>query len=129
MLVSDLMKSNPANVESNATLGVALKKMAEHNCRHLAVVNGANVAGILSDRDLALFYDPASMTEQRWEEGKVSDLMTKNPTTIGSQAPLAEAAKLLVKGGFSALLVVDSGELVGILTESDFVRHFAEQAR
>ena len=129
MIVSDLMAENPAAVAPEAPLGEALKIMAKHNCRHLAVLDGPNVVGIISDRDLSLYYDPVAMTEEKWNRAKVGDLMTRDPATMGSQAPLKEAAKLLLREGFSALLIVDSGTLVGILTESDFVRHYAEKER
>ena len=129
MIVSDLMAEQPAWIGPDATLGMALKMMAERSCRHLAVLDGPNVVGIISDRDLSLYYDPENMTEEKWNRALVRDLMAQDPTTIGSQAPLAEAAKLLLSEGFSALLIVDSGNLVGILTEQDFVRYYAEQAR
>ena len=127
MIVQDLMESNPATVAPGDPLGKALKMMAEHNCRHLAVLEESDVVGIISDRDLALFYDPVNMTDEKWNKGRVRDLMTHDPATIGSQAPAREAAKLLLKEGFSALLIVDMGTLVGILTDRDFVQYFAEK--
>jgi len=127
MKVLELMESNPATVGPDDPLGTALKVMAENSCRHLAVLEGENVVGIISDRDLALFYDPVNMTEEKWNKARVRDLMAHEPTTIGSQAPASEAAKLLLKEGFSALLIVDMGNLVGILTDRDFVQYFADK--
>ena len=128
MNISEIMHDRPVRIEPNASLGDALKLMAEHNCRHLAVMEGPQVVGIISDRDLALYYDPMNMTPERWEQRKVRDLMTKNPTAIGSHAPFNEAANILLKEGFSALLIIDNGELVGIVTDRDFVRYCAGQS-
>jgi acetoin utilization protein AcuB len=126
MKVSDFMNDAPALVKPEDTLDTALKVMADQKTRHLVVMKeGEEVAGIITDGDLAMFYDPANMTAERWAQAKVSDLMTMHPTSIGSHAPIEEAAKLLVKMGVSALPVVENGVLRGILSEKDFVRHFA----
>lgn len=126
MKVSDFMNDSPAHVDTDDTLDKALKVMAEQKNRHVVVLKGGeDVAGILSDRDLAMYYDPQNMTAERWASAKVSDLMTERPVSIGSHAPIREAAKMLLKLGISALPVVENGTLRGILSEKDFVRYFA----
>jgi CBS domain-containing protein len=52
--------------------------------------------------------------------------MTAQPVTIGSGAPVREAARLLLKAAVSALPVIDNGQLVGVLSDRDFTRHFAQ---
>jgi CBS domain-containing protein len=130
MNVRDIMNQAPATIRPNATLAEALQLMADRKVRHLVVVEAqeADVVGILSDRDLAMFYDPVNMTQERWQQGSVSQLMSKTPVTIGSGAKVEEAARMLLREGVSALPVVDNGQLVGILSDRDFVRHFAGKA-
>lgn len=124
MLVRDLMTRDPVTVTSDTSLADGLQRMAERRVRHLLVLNGdGDVVGIVSDRDLALFYDPQGITPDKWQQVTMSRLMTTKPVTIGSAAPLSEAARTLIDSGFSALPVVDNGQLVGILTERDFVKH------
>jgi acetoin utilization protein AcuB len=126
MMVSDFMNPSPATVSEDATLAETLGVMAAQKKRHVVVMQGEeDVAGIVSDSDLAMYYDPVSMTPDKWQQMKVSQMMSPDPVTIGSQAPIEEAAKLLLKTGVSALPVVENGILRGILTETDFVRHFA----
>lgn len=128
MNVGDIMNRNPGKVGVEDTLATALKVMAEEKNRHVVVIKDpGDVVGILSDRDLAMYYDPVNMTPERWEQAKVSDLMSRDPISIGSQAPLHEAAKILLKQGVSALPVVENGDLRGILSEKDFVRYFARE--
>ena len=128
MNVADIMNPNPARVGVDDTLATALKVMAEQKNRHVVVMEeGQTVTGILSDRDLAMYYDPVNMTPERWKDVKVSLLMSADPVSIGSHAPVGEAAKLLLRHGVSALPVVDNGVLTGILSEKDFVRHFAKE--
>lgn len=124
MRVRDLMTTDPVTVSPDTSLADGLQRMAERRVRHLLVLGSeGDVAGIVSDRDLALFYDPEGMAPETWRQVNVSRLMTSKPVTIGSAAPLAEAARTLLESGFSALPVVDNGQLVGILTERDFVKH------
>jgi CBS domain-containing protein len=127
LTVRDIMHAAPASVRPNATLDEALQLMADRKARHVVVLEPVehSVVGILSDRDLALYYDPAQMTAERWREARVSQLMAPNPITIGSGSSLREAARILLKTGISALPVVDNGELVGLLSDREFVRFFA----
>ena len=126
MLVRDMMNRSPGTIAPEATLADALQLMAEKKNRHLVVVERDEVVGILSDRDLALYYDPDGMTEERWRQAKVRTIMTADPVTIGSGAPVREAARLLLKAAISALPVIDNGQLVGVLSDRDFTRHFAQ---
>ena len=129
MKVSDFMNTSPAHVSMEDTLDKALKVMAARKTGHVVVMkDGEDVAGILSDRDLAMYYDPENMTGERWAQAKVSQLMTAHPVSIGSHAPIGEAAKMLLRLGLSALPVVENGTLRGILSEKDFVRHFVRDS-
>ncbi len=126
MKVSDFMNPEPITVLETATLAVVLKLMADQKNRHVVVLRGQQgVAGIISDRDLAMFYDPVKMTPEKWGTTTAAQLMSPDPITIGSHASIEEAAKLLLKSGVSALPIVENGALRGILSEKDFVRHFA----
>jgi acetoin utilization protein AcuB len=73
-----------------------------------------------------MYYDPEGMTDERWRGTRVVQIMTAQPVTIGSGAPVREAARLLLKAAVSALPVIDNGQLVGVLSDRDFTRHFAQ---
>jgi acetoin utilization protein AcuB len=125
MLVRDLMSPDPVTISPDAHLGQALELMGLRKVRHLVVVNeDGKVVGILSDRDLAMYYDPVQMTQERWAATMVKELMTRNPKSIGSGAGIESAARMLVDSGFSGLPVIDSGLLIGFLSDKDFVRSF-----
>lgn len=126
MLVRDLMNQSPGTIGPEATLADALQLMADKKNRHLVVVEADTVVGIVSDRDLAMFYDPAGMTSERWQQTQVKRLMVSNPVVIGSGSTVGEAARLLLRTAISALPVVDSGQLVGVISDRDFTRHFAQ---
>jgi acetoin utilization protein AcuB len=125
MRVRDIMSRDPATLAPEATLAEALALMAERKRRHLFVVERGQVVGMLSDRDLSLYYDPRGMTEARWQATPVLALMMASPPSIGGDAPVHEAARLLLTAAVSALPVVDDGRLVGVLSDREFTRHFA----
>lgn len=67
-------------------------------------------------------------TGRRLEERTVGDVMARDPTTVGPDEDLAEAARILVDRRFHRLPVVERGCLVGILTSLDLARYVADPA-
>lgn len=114
------MTRDVVTVPSTATVADALDTLNAHTIRHLPVVDGGHVVGILSDRDLRM-----AMTG-RPDETTVSDVLTEDPMTVPSAAPVEDAARLLVEHDVGCVPVVDDGELVGIVTASDLLRSFVE---
>lgn len=132
--VEDLMTRNPRTVRTDETLVTALNVMTEALVRHLPVVNPqGDLVGIVSHRDLvrsALFVLeelPIGGQGPFLEKMLVSEVMTSDPATVLGGDSAVEAAQSLLENKFSCLLVVDGNTLVGILTESDFVKHFVAQ--
>lgn len=55
------------------------------------------------------------------EEIRVSEVMTKNPTTIDAETPILEVARILVENKIGGLPVVKDGKLIGIVTDGDLI--------
>lgn len=106
-------------------------RMREAGVRHLPVLDGARLVGILSDRDLRRpdWVDEApdlSYDYQLDDNLTVADLMSRNPLVVHTYDELATACGLIDRHGFGALPVLDKGgHLVGILSKADLVRAFA----
>lgn len=100
----------------------------EKEIRHLPVLDGAQLVGMLSDRDLRRpdWVDEAEDLSHPYhleDNLCVADLMTRNPVTIHTYDNLLSAAKLILQKGIGALPVLDKGDhLVGILCKSDLIR-------
>jgi CBS domain-containing protein len=116
----------------NDALTLADDLMRQRRIRHLLVLDeeGA-LCGVVSQRDLfrgalarALGYGESA---QRKLLGTlvVKEVMTTEVVTVGPDAPLGEAARLMLEHQIGCLPVVEGERLVGILTESDFVRRAA----
>lgn len=113
-------------VRPDAPLVDAFERMREHRIRHLPVVEGKKLVGILSDRDVREFYphrehlrSGQSVFSERLMSTQVSEVMARQPHTVHSSTRLREVAELLCRKKIGALPVVDGQRLVGIITAED----------
>jgi acetoin utilization protein AcuB len=132
--VSDVMTRDVTTVFEESNLQQVLSILGPYRFRHLPVVDGTRVVGILSQRDLlqvtsqGLDKTPAAkLREARvLEQTFVRDVMNGKVVTIQPDAPLAVAAQSMLENRVGALPVVDEqDQLLGIVTESDLLRHLA----
>ena len=131
--VRDLMTPEVTTLRRNDTLSIADDVMHLGRIRHMPVVDDDGlIVGIVSQRDLfrgalarALGYG-AHAQQKLLGQLVVKEVMTNDPVTIGPDAPLAEAARLMLQRKIGCLVVLEDGRLAGILTESDFVKRFSE---
>jgi acetoin utilization protein AcuB len=132
MLVKNRMTRDPVAVPADATLGEALRLMREHRVRHLPVVEGGEVVGMLSDRDLRLAMpSPLGMESAEdvaaAEGTPVADVMARGAITVGPFDTVEDAAVRMRRHRVGSLPVVDAGgALLGILTETDILQAFVE---
>lgn len=133
LLVRDVMTKDVVTMERNQTLLDADDIMRLGRIRHLPVVDeeGA-LAGIVSQRDLfhsgllrALGYGTHAK-QKALQLLVVKEAMKSDVATVTPEAPLAEAAKIMLERKIGCLVVVEGKQVVGILTESDFVKLAAE---
>lgn len=130
MKVKKLMQTSVATVRGTDTLTAVDDLMKTGWVRHLPVVDAATrVLGVITQRDV-LKASMSSMAgadpvaHQRWlEQVLVRDVMTKKPISIGPEADLSEAIDKLLLGKFGCLPVVEQGKLIGLITETDLLRH------
>jgi CBS domain-containing protein len=129
MLVRDIMTSEVTTLERNDKLTIADDVMRLGRIRHMPVLEDdeKGVAGMVSQRDLfrgalvrALGYGEVAR-RRVMNTILVKEVMTTDVVTTTPDTQLAEAARLMVERKIGCLPVVDNGDLVGILTEGDFV--------
>ncbi len=125
MLVRDVMTANPTTIAPSASLLEALERMKVLRIRHLPVLRGSRLVGLVTWTDLmraAVPPDPGDGTSRRVElpdQLKVADVMARDLYTTTPDTPVEEAAALLRKHKIGCLLVLERDQLVGIVTESD----------
>lgn len=119
--VSDAMTRDPLTVTPRADAAHALGMMRERKIRHLPVVDDdGELIGIVSERDL--LRNALIDEEEQGIHSRIELFYTRDPETIEEDAPLADAARTLLDNKFGCLPVMKGHDLVGILTEADFVK-------
>lgn len=124
MLIAQILRSKGSEVvsvgpdTSIAELAALLKR---HNIGAVVVVDGGGkLAGIISERDVARgFADQGSLLGER----RVAELMTTDLVTCGLDRDLASLMQLMTDRRVRHLPVVEDGELVGIISIGDVVKH------
>lgn len=132
--VRDCMTREVAAVRRNDQLTLADDLMRLGRIRHTPVLDdrGDEVVGVVSQRDLFRGALARALGYGEHAQSRVigmlviKDVMTADPVTTTPDTPIAEAARVMLERKIGCLPVVEDGKLVGILTESDFLRLAAE---
>jgi acetoin utilization protein AcuB len=120
VIVRDIMKSTVVTVTPDATVSEAVRLARARGIRHLPVLEGECLAGIVSDRDLKkVAGETAALALVQ-----VRSIMTTVVLTVGPTFTVEDAARMMIKERVSALPVTVAGRLVGIVTETDVVELF-----
>ena len=131
--VRDVMSRDVHTVKRNDELAIADALMKQERVRHLPVLDeDGEVCAVVSQRDLfrgallrALGYG-ARAEELMLKQVPVKDAMSSEIHTTIPDTPVADAARVMIELRIGCLPVVENGRLVGIVTETDFVRLVAE---
>lgn len=135
MRVERRMRRKVITIQRSESIERAQTLMSMHNIRHLPVLDGERLVGVLSDSDIRgvmisqrscrgrgarreVFYLPADVT--------VEDAMTADPAWVTPQADIEGAARTLLDRKIGCLPVLDHGRVVGIITETDILWVFME---
>jgi len=125
------MQTEVVTLEAGDHLDLADDLMRLGRIRHMPVLDGGNVVGILSQRDLfragiSSVLQLRLSAEREWlAKIPVEHAMTKPAFTIGSHASVRDAVAIMIDKRVGCLPVVEDGKLVGILSESDCLRSLA----
>jgi acetoin utilization protein AcuB len=129
------MTRNPVTVGPNDSIRKALLLMRQGHVRRLPVVEGKRVVGILTDRDIWERSPSGSLdgghhdaAQDLSDHLKVMGIMSLRPLSVAPTTALLEAARELRAHHLGALLVVEDGVLVGILTKGDIIDALAGTA-
>jgi len=134
MLVKDYMTKHPVMIEPAMSIVEAQGIMAETRVRHLPVAEeGKRLVGLITQETLRV--PPTKLTSLNvWEITRflsdltVKDVMVKGKDviTIGPDATIEEAARVMVEHKIGCLPVLEEGIVVGIITDSDMMAHLIE---
>lgn len=127
MLVRDIMTRPVVAIGPDEPIGDVTALMAQRRLRHFPVLDEGRLVGIVSDRDLRTVgsHHPKARPDVGVSD-PVRALMTTLVWTAHPLDPIDEAASVLRHHAIGAMPVMESGELVGIVTASDFLDALVE---
>jgi len=134
MRVRDIMNHDPITVDHATSVADAHLLLKKRGIRHLPVTGDGRLVGIITDRDIRLCLPSPATSLSVWEINyllarlSVGQVMSKTLIVVEPERDAGEAARIMMEHTIGALPVVDGGRLVGIVTETDFLRAFATLA-
>jgi CBS domain-containing protein len=143
LTVADIMDTDPVAVQPDDDVETVVRLLRRHELPGVPVVNeGGRCIGIVTEADLVIadeegdlhlphyielfggvvFLEPLRHFEERLRKAvgmTVQDIMTEDPVTVGPDANVHEAGRIIARRGHNRLPVVQHGRLVGVVTRVD----------
>ena len=121
--IAAYMTPLPHTVGSEQTITFALAMMQKYGVRHLPVLHGGELYGIVSERDLGVI---AGLNEVNPDETTVEEAMTQEAYTISKETTLFEVLQQMLEHKYGSAIVIEGTKVVGIFTTHDAVRLLVE---
>lgn len=132
--VSHIMTKQVITVNHSNSLEDAEKLFTKNNIRHIPVVSGDELIGMLSLTDLLRISfvdnfgdDEGTIDTAVYNMLSIEQVMVSKPVAVQQDATIREVAEILSTKEFHALPVVDGKKLVGIVTTTDLIKYLLEQ--
>jgi acetoin utilization protein AcuB len=124
--IQKYMTTLPHSIGSDQTIATASLMMNDHRIRHLPVLRGGRLLGILTDRDIKLIetfrdVDPTKIT--------VEEAMTEQPYSVSPEAPLDEVVETMAANKYGSAVIMQNQKVVGIFTTVDACEALAQLLR
>jgi predicted transcriptional regulator len=132
--VATIMTKNVVKLNVTDDLTKAESLFKKHHIRHIPVVSGNKIIGMLSYTDLlrisfadAVDEDETSVDVTVYNMFSVEQVMARNLVTVSPETTIKEVAEILASKEFHALPVCEGELLVGIVTTTDLIKYLIEQ--
>lgn len=131
--ISHIMTEHVYSVNEEDTLQDVVDIFRKHKIRHLPVMKGKTISGIISSTDInrltfgRLFENQDEIDESVLSMLKIPQVMTTKVRTVSQETPIKEVAEIFATEHFHALPVTDGDQLKGIVTTTDVIKYMLEQ--
>ncbi len=132
--ISQIMTQKVVTITTKDDLVTAEELFKKHRIRHIPVVKGDTILGMLSYTDLMRISFADAIDEDEFEVDTmvynmftIEQVMVKDVVSVAPTATVKEVAQFLALKEFHALPVVEDKKLVGIVTTTDLIRYLIEQ--
>lgn len=125
--VEEYTTPNPVTAREDMLIDDLRRLMEEHGIRHLPIVRGGTVVGVISDRDARLV---SGLDFEQKLQVRAGDIMAPDPLTVSAGTPLDEVAYAMSEKKIGSVIVNDeNGQFLGIFTVTDALNALIEIAR
>lgn len=131
--ISHIMTEHVYSVKEEDALQDVVDIFRKHKIRHLPVMKGKAISGIISSTDInrltfgRLFENQDEIDESVLSMLKIPQVMTTKVRTVSQETPIKEVAEIFATEHFHALPVTDGDQLKGIVTTTDVIKYMLEQ--
>ncbi|MCH8546853.1 MAG: CBS domain-containing protein [Cryomorphaceae bacterium] len=131
--ISTIMTESLVTVNLNDDLRKVKEIFAKGKFRHLPVMNGDKLVGMMSKNDIMrlsfgqVFENQGDADEAVLDMLSIDQIMTHNITSIDADATVKDAAEVFVSSKFHSLPVMSEGKVVGIVTSTDVIKYMLDQ--
>ncbi|MDE3743801.1 HPP family protein [Maribacter polysaccharolyticus] len=132
--ISEIMTKKVITLNTSDNLEKAEHLFRKHHIRHIPVVSGSKIIGMLSYTDLlrisfadAVYDDEDTVDSMVYNMFSIEQVMAKSLISVSSDTHVKDVAEILSKKEFHAIPVVDDGELKGIVTTTDLINFLLRQ--
>jgi acetoin utilization protein AcuB len=124
--IEHFMTPSPHSIGVHQPLSAAHAVMRERRIRHLPVLDGGKLVGLISQRDL---YFVETLKDSEPESVEVGEAMSQDIYSVGLQEDVDAVAETMAERRYGCALVVEDGHVRGIFTRSDALRALARLVR
>ena len=125
--VEEFTTPDPITADESVMVDDLRLLMEKHGIRHLPIVRGREVVGVVSDRDVRIF---SGLSAAEKFQVQASDIMAENPLCVTAGTPLDEVAYRMSERKVGSVIVKDDeGDLLGIFTATDALNALIEIVR
>ncbi|MBQ2665691.1 CBS domain-containing protein [Methanobrevibacter sp.] len=126
--VKEIMTKDLVAVSPTDRLIHARRQMMEAHVGRVPVIEDGKLVGMVTSKDLMrAFIDFRKTVPEKYQKSQIKEvlveyIMSSNPTVTSKDATISEVAKIMMETGYNGLPVVEDGEVVGIITQTDILR-------
>ena len=117
--IENFMTRSVLTIGTKSPLTEAHRLMNDHAIRHLPVLEGGRLVGMLSQRDLHLI---ETLKDVVPKEVRVEEAMSQDAYTVGPEAPLEDVAREMALHKYGSAVIVQGKQVLGIFTTTDALR-------
>ena len=126
--VKEIMSKDLITVSPTERIVHARRQMIDSHVGRVPVVDDEDLVGMITSKDLMrAFIDFRKKVPEKYQKSQikellVEDIMSVNPKVTSKDATISEVAKIMIETGYNGLPVVENGNVVGIITQTDILR-------